>query len=192
MKNGPIDSFGLTPLMLAATLDDPAEISALIKAGAKLDTTDHRHMTALMMAVATDRANLAIVQRLIDAGADLNVADRNGETALDWAQKYRNPAVLTALEKAGATCKGLPPAPRKPADYQPDAREAIARAVELLAKSSEEFFPRGRGMRGVPPSAVRRTCLRCAEGGRIARGTTVAGEPGDRHGGGAAPADERR
>jgi ankyrin repeat protein len=148
VKNGPIDSFGLTPLMLAATLDDPAEISALIKAGAKLDTTDHRHMTALMMAVATDRVNLAIVQRLIEAGADPNVADRYGETALDWARKYRNPAVLAALEKAGATGKGLPPEPRKPADYQPDAREAIARAVALLAKSSEEFFPAGGGCVG--------------------------------------------
>lgn len=76
VKNGPIDSFGVTPLMLAAAMNDPAQVSALIKAGAKLDTTDHRHMTALMMAVATDRANPAIVQRLIDAGADLNVADR--------------------------------------------------------------------------------------------------------------------
>jgi ankyrin repeat protein len=148
VKNGPIDSFGVTPLMLAATINDPAEISALVKAGPKLDTTDHRHMTALMMAVATDRANMAIVQRLIDAGADLNVADRYGETALDWAQKYRNPAVLAALEKAGATGKGLPSAPTKPADYQPDAREAIGRAVALLTKATEEFFPAGGGCVG--------------------------------------------
>src|SRR5580658_5885681 len=134
--------------MLAATMDDPAAISALIKAGAKLDTADHRHMTALMMAVATDRANAAIVQRLIDAGANLNVADRYGETALDWARKYRNPAVLATLEKAGATGQGLPPAPTKPPGYQPDAREAIARAVPLLAKSTEEFFPAGGGCVG--------------------------------------------
>jgi len=148
VKNGPVDSFGVTPLMLAATMDDPAAISALIKAGAKLDTTDHRHMTALMMAVATDRANAAIVQRLIDAGADLNVADRYGETALDWALKYRNPPVVAALKKVGATGKGLPPAPMKPAGYQPDAPEAIARAVALLTKSTEEFFPAGGGCVG--------------------------------------------
>jgi ankyrin repeat protein len=148
VKNGPIDSFGLTPLMLAASMSDAASVSALIQAGAKLDATDHRHMTALMMAVATDRANAAIVQRLIHAGADLNVPDRYGETALDWARKYGNPAVVAALEKAGAKGKGLPPAPKKPADYQPDAREAIARAAALLTKSSEEFFPAGGGCMG--------------------------------------------
>jgi ankyrin repeat protein len=148
VKNGPIDSFGVTPLMLAATMNDPGQVSALIKAGAKLDTTDHRRMTALMMAVGTDRANLGIVQRLIDAGADLNVADRYGETALDWAQKYGNPAVLAALKKAGATGKGLQPVPSKPADYQPDAREAMARAVALLTKSTVEFFPAGGGCVG--------------------------------------------
>jgi ankyrin repeat protein len=148
VKNGPIDLFGITPLMLAAMLDEPAQLSTLIKAGAKLDTTDHRHMTALMLAVATDRANPANVKRLIDAGADLNLPDRNGETALDWARKYRNPEVLALLEKAGAKEKGLPPEPRKPSDYKPDAREAIARASELLAKSSEAFFPAGGGCLG--------------------------------------------
>jgi hypothetical protein len=76
------------------------------------------------------------------------VADRYGETALDWARKYGNPAVVAALEKAGAKGKGLPPAPKKPADYQPDAREAIARAAALLTKSSEEFFPAGGGCMG--------------------------------------------
>jgi ankyrin repeat protein len=145
VKNGPVENFGITPLMLAAMFDEPDGISALVKAGAKVDTKDHRQMTALMMAVATDRANPANVRRLINAGADLNVTDRYGETALDWAQKYRNPEVLAALEKAGANGKGLPPAPRKSADYNPDAHEAIARASTLLVKSSEEFFPAGGG-----------------------------------------------
>jgi ankyrin repeat protein len=148
VKNGPIDSFGVTPLMLAATLDEPAQLSTLIKAGAKLDSTDHRHMTALMMAIATDRADPGNVKRLIDAGADLNIPDRNGETALDWARKYRNPEVVALLEKAEAKEKGLPPAPRKPSDYKPDVPEAIARASALLAKSSELFFPAGGGCLG--------------------------------------------
>ena len=148
VKNGPIDSFGVTPLMFSATMNDPGLVSTLIKAGAKLDTTDHRHMTALMMAVATDRANPAVVQRLIDAGADVNIPDRNGETALDWARKYRNPAVLAALEKAGAKGKGLPPAPQKPAGYEPNLQDAIGRASALLAKSSEVFFPAGGGCDG--------------------------------------------
>src|SRR5262249_52743372 len=98
VKNGPIDSFGLTPLMVAAELDDPGAISALLQAGAKIDATDHRHMTPLMMAVATDEAKPANVRRLIEAGADVSVKDRYGETALDWARKYGNPEIIAALE----------------------------------------------------------------------------------------------
>ena len=190
VKNGPIDSFGITPLMLAAISGDPAQISALITAGANLNATDHRHMTALMMAVATDRANAVIVQRLIDGGADLNTGDRYGETALDWARKYRNPAVLAALEKGGAKGKGLPPEPKKPAEYQPDAREAVTRAVALLTKSTEEFFPAGGGVRGVPPSAAGRARFRRAEGRRAACGTATAQEPDERDGGRTAATDE--
>ncbi len=147
VKNGPIDSFGVTPLMLAAGFDDPEGVAVLIQAGAKLDLTDHRHIVALMMAVATDRANPSNVRRLIRAGRT-ECKDRYGETALDWARKYRNPEVVSILEKAGATEKGLPPAPRKDPDYRPDAREAITRAAALLTKSSETFFPAGGGCVG--------------------------------------------
>jgi ankyrin repeat protein len=170
VKNGPVDSFGITPLMLAAFMDPPSGVTALITAGAKLDATDHRHMTALMMAVATDRANPANVQRLIDAGADLNVPDRYGETALDWARKYRNPEILTALEKAGATGKGLPPAPRKPADYKPDAREAVTRASALLARSSTAFLAAGGGCVG---------CHHQPFAGRVFGALKAAGLPAD-------------
>ena len=172
VKNGPIDSFGVTPLMLAAGFDDPAGITALIRAGAKLDSTDHRHMTALMMAVATDRANPSNVRRLIEAGADLNVKDRYGETALDWARKYRNPEVIAILEKAGAAEKGLPPVPRKDPDYRPDVREAVTRSAALLSKSSQEFFPAGGGCVGChhQPFAARTfAALRSAGYPRIQR-----------------------
>ena len=148
VKNGPIDSTGITPLMLAAILDGPGGVMAEIKAGGKVDSTDHRHMTALMLAIATDRANVGNVQQLIDNGADVNVKDRYGETALDWAQKYRNPEILAALERAGAKGKGLPPAPVRPADYKPDATEAITRASALLANSAEAFLPSGGGCMG--------------------------------------------
>ena len=148
VKNGPIDAFGLTPLMDAAACAETATVTALIQAGANLNALDHRHMTALMMAVAVDRADPNIVRTLIEAGADLNIEDRNSETALDWARKYRNPEVVALLEKAGARGRGVPPVPVRPPDYQPDAREAIARASALLAKSNEVFFREGGGCVG--------------------------------------------
>lgn len=148
VKNGPIESTGETPLMQAALCGDVVTIQALLKAGAKVDAVDHRHMTALMRAVAVDRANPEAVKMLMGAGADLNIGDRNSETALDWARKYRNPSVLALLEKAGAKGKGLADAPTKPAEYKPSAREAIDRASALLAKSNEAFFRDGGGCVG--------------------------------------------
>ena len=85
---------------------------------------------------------------LIEAGADLNIEDRNAETALDWARKYRRPEVMTLLEKAGARGRAVPPAPVRPADYRPDAREAVRRASALLARSNEVFFREGGGCVG--------------------------------------------
>ena len=148
VKNGPIEMTQITPLMLAAACGEPNVAEALLKAGAKVNAVDVRHMTPLMMAVATDRANPGTVNVLIEAGADVNIGDRNSETALDWAHKYRNPAVIALLEKKGARAKGLPESPVRPADYKPTAMEAIQNASTLLAKSSETFFRAGGGCVG--------------------------------------------
>jgi ankyrin repeat protein len=148
VRNGPIESTGVTPLMDAAASGHIASVPALLQAGAKVNTQDNRKMTALMMAVATDRARPETVRQLIAGGADVNLKDRNGETALDWARKFRNPEVLALLTKAGAKEQGLTPAPVKPSEYKPDAKTAIDRASTLLTKSSEVFFRDGGGCVG--------------------------------------------
>ena len=68
VKNGPIESTGETPLMLSAACGETDVMEALIKAGAKIDAVDHRHMTALMRAVAVDHANPRAARLLISAG----------------------------------------------------------------------------------------------------------------------------
>jgi ankyrin repeat protein len=148
VKNGPIELTQITPLMLAASCGESNVVEALLKAGAKVNALDVRHMTPLMMAVGTDRANPDTVNALIAAGADANIGDRNSETALDWARKYRNPSVIALLEKNGAKSKGLPESPVRPADYKPTAGQAIQNASALLAKSSETFFHEGGGCVG--------------------------------------------
>jgi ankyrin repeat protein len=99
-------------------------------------------MTALMLAIATDRANPATVKQLIAAGADLNAEDQNGKSALDWARKYRQPEIMAILENAGARGHTPPETPHSPANAAAvgSPAEALARTLPLLAKTGPEFF----------------------------------------------------
>jgi ankyrin repeat protein len=171
VKNGPVESTGETPLMRATVCGETALADSLLKAGAKIDAIDTvRHMTALMRAVARDDANPETVSFLISSGANLNLADRYGETALDWARKFRNPAIVSLLEKAHAKEQGLPAAPVRPADYHPTAQQAIESASSLLANSSATFFRAGGGCTG---------CHHQPFAGRAFGALKTAGAPAD-------------
>lgn len=57
--------------------------------------------TALMIAAAN--TNRAIVKILLDHGANLHVKDRDGKTALKWAQEKKHVDIIALLKQAGAT-----------------------------------------------------------------------------------------
>lgn len=97
-----------TPLLLAA---DRAHrgIVALLAVLANLDARDSRGATALMLAVASystlpkfAHRILGIVATLIQAGADLDLQDQQGNTALIWAAEVGNLEVARLLLNAGA------------------------------------------------------------------------------------------
>jgi ankyrin repeat protein len=149
VKNGPIALIHLTPLMLAAPFGHIDKVNALLKAGARVNEVDSRKMSPLMLAVATDHADAEVVGALIAAGSDVNAKDRNGESILDWARKFRRPEVLNLLEKAGAQGREPVAAAQPPPDSQPPtASEAIARALPLLSKAGPQFFREGGGCGG--------------------------------------------
>jgi ankyrin repeat protein len=149
VKNGPIALVHLTPLMLAAPYGDAETISTLLKAGARVNDVDIRKMSPLMLAIATDHAKPATVRQLVAAGADVNAKDQNGESALDWARKFRNPEILSTLESAGALGRDVRPAPQPPDNSQAGgATEALARTLPLLAKTGPRFFKEGGGCGG--------------------------------------------
>jgi ankyrin repeat protein len=152
---GPVTTFRLTPLLYAAPAADPGTIAMLLKAGAGVNAADYRKMTALMLAVATDRPNTETVRQLIAAGADVNAKDQNGDSVLDWALKFRHPEILAALRKAGAKAKEPVPAPVRPASFAAGGpADAIARAMPLLAKSGDVFFTAGGGCVGCHHQAL--------------------------------------
>ena len=86
------DSAGRTPLMFAVRTGDPAIVQKLIAAGADVNAAQTGGIneigkTALHRA-ATRKRNLDVVKVLVNAGADIDVEDEHGKTALDVAKWF--------------------------------------------------------------------------------------------------------
>ncbi len=145
VKNGPISLTHMNALMFAAPACGPAVVAKLVKAGAHVNEQDVKQLTALMRAVSTDSVDLPTVKALLAAGADVNLKDQNGETALDWARKYGNPDVEKVLVAAGGTHGAPKVPPVRPAEYQPTAAQAAQQGAALLSKTMEQFWPAGGG-----------------------------------------------
>ncbi len=132
VKNGPIALGHLTSLQIAAGMANYEAVQALIEAGADVNARDVRNATPLVFAVATDRANPKIVQLLLAKGA-------RREPALDWARRYRNPAILPLL--------GLAPSkltvPSAAAGPGRGARDAVAKALASSQGPASKFLTAG-------------------------------------------------
>ncbi|MBI3929117.1 MAG: ankyrin repeat domain-containing protein [Armatimonadetes bacterium] len=91
-----LDEEGRTPLM---TCRQPALLQLLVLAGAQLDHQDRRGRTALMHAAASGEA--AVVDLLLQSGADPHFADFSGETPLSLARRAGHEDLARRLEEAG-------------------------------------------------------------------------------------------
>ncbi len=104
--NARIGENGLTPLICAATFLNRECIKILIDAGAVVNARTNPDFmggkTALIQAVRSHRDS-GVINDLINAGADLNVADTDGRTALMYAAGMsNNPAIVEILVAEGA------------------------------------------------------------------------------------------
>ncbi len=94
-----------TALIAAAHLGHVEVVRELIRAGAPLDHVNNLGWTALIESIALGDGgarHTATLAALVDAGANVNIADRGGTTPLELATSrgYREMAGL--LKKAGA------------------------------------------------------------------------------------------
>jgi len=98
------DMFGRTLLMYAAEYNEnPAVITVLMNAGAKLDDrAEFSGRTPLMLAASFNK-NPDVIRTLLNAGAKMDDRDEYGMTPLMLAAEYNeNPDVITTLLNAGA------------------------------------------------------------------------------------------
>jgi len=94
-----------TALIAAAHLGHDGVVRQLIAAGAPLDHVNNLHWTAAIEAVVLGdggRRHQATLKALIDAKADLQLADRNGRTPLTLARERGYAAMEQLLVAAGA------------------------------------------------------------------------------------------
>lgn len=94
-----------TALIAAAHLGHDGVVRQLIAAGAPLDHVNNLHWTAVIEAIVLGDGGArhqATLKALIDAGANLQLADRSGQTPLALAKARGYSAMVALLEKAGA------------------------------------------------------------------------------------------
>jgi hypothetical protein len=94
-----------TALIAAAHLGHVAVVRALIAAKAPLDHVNNLGWTALLEAIILGDGgsrHTEIVRLLIEAGANVNIADRGGVTPLGHAKRRGYAQITTILERAGA------------------------------------------------------------------------------------------
>src|SRR5712691_716968 len=94
-----------TALIAAAHRGHVEIVRALIAAKAPLDHVNNLGWTALLEAVVLGNGgtrHTAVVAALVEAGADVNIADRQGTTALGHARRRGYSQIARILEHAGA------------------------------------------------------------------------------------------
>ena len=94
-----------TALIAAAHLGHDEVVRVLIRAGAPLDHVNNLGWTAVIESIVLGDGGArhqSTLQALVDAGANLNIADRAGTTPLALARLRNYRAMVEILTKAGA------------------------------------------------------------------------------------------
>jgi N-acyl-D-amino-acid deacylase len=136
IQTGVVQFGGWTPLLMAVPFGPTEIVKTLMDAGAKVNVQDYRGFTPLMLAAATDHANPEIVRMLLAHNADKQPNTREGETVSQWAAKFGDAPVMSAL--GGVTKAETTNVP--PSQQPPDARTAVQRSVSLLERATSQFF----------------------------------------------------
>lgn len=92
-------SIPCTPLYAAAMVGSKSVLKCLIALGADINKI-HVNSGVTPLSVAAKYGYTDIVKYLLKIGANIHIKDRFGNTALDWAHKYKHAYVFQLLLKA--------------------------------------------------------------------------------------------
>ena len=82
------DNRGVTALMSACNYGELETARLLLDKGADANAQTEKGITALMLAAGgVTPANLKVVELLVSKGAQINLTDGLGKTAIDWAER---------------------------------------------------------------------------------------------------------
>lgn len=91
------ESSGINLLHWAAIADRPEVIPILAEAGASINATDDFLYTPLMYAATIDFGDTRVLSALLKAGADRNIRNDEGRTALEQTRYYHHSLLEAAL-----------------------------------------------------------------------------------------------
>jgi ankyrin repeat protein len=115
------DEFGNTPLMAAAWMSDADALKLFLRAGAKVNATNHAGATALLYAATFEEK----AQMLVTGGADVKAQSKLGNTALILAaRKAGNSRTVKLLLASGA---------------DPDSRNVFGATALMVAASAGDI-----------------------------------------------------
>jgi hypothetical protein len=93
-----------TALIASAHLGHDEVVRTLIAAKAPLDHVNNLGWTALIESIVLGnggKRHVAVLKALVEAGANVNLADRSGDTPLVLAKRRGFKEMVAILEKAG-------------------------------------------------------------------------------------------
>lgn len=91
------ESSGINLLHWAAIANRPEVVPALVEAGVSLNATDDFLYTPLMYAATIDFGDTRMLKALLKAGADKDIRNSQGRTALEQARYYHHTLAEAAL-----------------------------------------------------------------------------------------------
>jgi ankyrin repeat protein len=127
----------LAPVATAVLLERIDDLKRLVKEGADINAQDELGRSALIIAMDQDYANPDWLEFLIASGINVNLQNKDGDTALDLARYNSNQEAIDLLLKHNAVGKDGPSAKAMQWDQIYDAFDS-ADAIKFADREAKK------------------------------------------------------